>query len=57
MRLMQHIEAAEFKQGTTITMIHSGGLQGWRGMQKHVVSLSGQQSWNKIQAYLCRDIV
>ena len=53
MRLMQQIEAAEFKQGTSIALIHSGGLQGWRGMQKRVISLSGQQAWDKIEGYLC----
>jgi 1-aminocyclopropane-1-carboxylate deaminase len=56
MRLMQQIKAAEYKQGTTIAMVHSGGLQGWRGMQQRVIHLDGQKSWDKIQAYLCRDI-
>lgn len=56
MRLMQQIESAEFARSTTIVMIHSGGLQGWRGMQQRVVALSGQESWDKINAYLCRDI-
>jgi len=56
MRLMQQIESAEFTPGTTIVMIHSGGLQGWRGMQQRVVALSGQESWDKINAYLCRVI-
>ncbi|KAG1654005.1 tRNA pseudouridine synthase D [Nymphon striatum] len=34
MRLMQQIEAGEFESGTSICMLHSGGLQGWRGMEK-----------------------
>ena len=57
MRLMQQVTAGEFKQGTTIAMIHSGGLQGWRGMQQRVVRISGQDNWDKIQAYLCRDLI
>ncbi len=56
MRLMQQIESNEFEQGATIAMLHSGGLQGWRGMQQRVVTLNGQETWDKIQAYLCRDI-
>ncbi len=56
MRLMQQIDAGMFKQGTTIAMLHSGGLQGWRGMQQRVIRLAGPKSWNTIQSYLCRDI-
>ncbi len=56
MQLIQQIAANEFNQGTTVAMVHSGGLQGWRGMQQRVVNLNGQKSWDKIQAYLCRDI-
>ena len=52
MRLMQQIEAGEFKSGTSITMIHSGGLQGWRGMQKRVIGLMGELYWEKIEAYI-----
>ena len=48
MRLMQQIEAGEFSSGTTITMIHSGGLQGWRGMQKRVFEIAGEAAWLKI---------
>ena len=40
MRLMQQIEAGEFKTGTSICMVHSGGLQGWRGMEKRLKTLN-----------------
>lgn len=52
MRLIQQIEAGEFSAGTTITMIHSGGLQGWRGMKPRVIKLAGEDGWHKINGYL-----
>ncbi len=52
MRLMQQIESGEFKAGTSITMIHSGGLQGWRGMKSRVIKLVGDEKWQKIEKYL-----
>jgi len=48
LRLIQQIENDEFKDNQTITMIHSGGLQGWRGMEKRVVSLSDEKTWSEI---------
>ncbi len=52
MKLMQQIEANEFEPGTSICMIHSGGLQGWRGMKRRVISLSGISKWEIIEGYL-----
>jgi len=52
MRLMQQIELGEFQAGTSITIIHSGGLQGWRGMEKRVVKLLGAPTWKKISTSL-----
>jgi hypothetical protein len=49
---MQQIEAGEFPSGASITMIHSGGLQGWRGMQQRVITLTGKSSWKRINDYL-----
>ena len=49
MRLIQQIEDGEFQAGTSITMIHSGGIQGWRGMEKRVTQLAGVQGWQKIK--------
>lgn len=54
MRLMQQIKAGEFAPGTSITMIHSGGLQGWRGMQDRVVKLSGKAQWDRIAEKLIK---
>ena len=47
-RVIQQIEAGEFEQGQSITLIHSGGLQGWRGMQKRVEALGGSKAWEQI---------
>ena len=52
MKLMQQIELREFKAGTNITMVHSGGLQGWRGMKSQVIKLVGDDGWRKIEAQL-----
>lgn len=52
MRLMQQIEAGKFSAGMTITMIHSGGLQGWRGMHRKVKKLAGDNIWNLISDLL-----
>jgi len=51
-RVVQQIKAGEFNQGQSITLIHSGGLQGWRGMQKRVESLAGSDTWAKIHSFL-----
>lgn len=48
LRLIQQIEAGEFKQGQSITILHTGGLQGWRGMQGSVESLAGNTAWKQI---------
>ncbi len=54
-RVIQQIEAKEFKNGQSITLIHSGGLQGWRGMQKKVELLAGNKAWKKISCYIQND--
>lgn len=51
-RVIQQIEAGEFDAGQSITLIHSGGLQGWRGMQQRVKSIAGSAAWDKINYYL-----
>jgi len=51
-RVIQQIEAGEFLKGQSITLIHSGGLQGWRGMQQRVEKLSGESAWMTINSYL-----
>jgi 1-aminocyclopropane-1-carboxylate deaminase/D-cysteine desulfhydrase-like pyridoxal-dependent ACC family enzyme len=52
MKLMQQIELGEFKAGTSITIVHSGGLQGWRGMKSRVIKLVGDEKWQIIEKYL-----
>ena len=52
MGLMQQIESGKFEAGTRITMVHSGGLQGWRGMKLRVVKLMGAEKWQKIEKHL-----
>lgn len=52
MRLMQKIASGEFKEGTSITLLHSGGLQGWRGMKSQFVKLLGEEKWGKLENYL-----
>ncbi|MEE9309539.1 MAG: 1-aminocyclopropane-1-carboxylate deaminase/D-cysteine desulfhydrase [Cocleimonas sp.] len=52
MKLMQQIAAGEFQAGTNITLIHSGGLQGWRGMKSRVIKLAGNAQWKKIEALI-----
>jgi len=52
MCLMQQIEAGEFTDGSSICIIHSGGLQGWRGMQKRVTQLMGKKKWQQLNSLL-----
>ena len=52
MRLVQQIEAGEFAEGTSICIIHSGGLQGWRGMQQRVIQLMGKKKWHQLGSLL-----
>lgn len=52
MCLMQQIEAGEFSDGTSICIIHSGGLQGWRGMKQRVIQLAGKEKWYLINSVL-----
>lgn len=51
-QLLQDIEAGKFNKGTHITMVHSGGLQGWRGMKKRAIKASSEQAWEKIERKL-----
>ena len=50
--VIQQIEAGEFSLDQSITLIHSGGLQGWRGMQQRVETLGGLNTWKRIEDYL-----
>ena len=51
-RIVQQIEAGEFDASQSLMLIHSGGLQGWYGMQSKVVKIAGQAIWLKIEQAL-----
>ena len=51
-RLLQQIRAGEFASGTSICIVHSGGLQGWWGMKPKLVKLMGNTCWKQINAKL-----
>lgn len=51
-KVLLQIEAGYFPPKTSITLIHSGGLQGWRGMQQRVERMAGEKTWNKISEHL-----
>ena len=51
-RLLQQLKAGEFAPKTNITLVHTGGLQGWRGMKEKVIQLGGIHSWTIIDDYL-----
>ena len=56
MRLQEQIKTGEFDSGTSICMIHTGGLQGWRGMQNQVEQLGGKAAWKTIEQALNRSL-
>lgn len=53
---VQQIEAGIFTSGQSLTLIHSGGLQGWRGMEQRVENLGGRSAWNQIDDYLKNEV-
>ena len=53
-RFMEQVKRGNFTRNTSICMIHSGGLQGWRGMKPQVIKLGGKQSWAIINTELQR---
>ncbi len=52
MRLLQQIEAGEFVDSASICLIHTGGLQGWRGMKRRVIQLAGKKKWQQLESLL-----
>lgn len=51
-KLMQQIQKGVFEQGAHIVIIHSGGLQGWRGMKPKIIKKFGINDWNTIETAL-----
>ena len=52
MRLIEQTKAGFFAPGTRICILHSGGLQGWLGMEQRVIKLMGQSYWQKLEPIL-----
>ena len=50
--LIQQITSGQFKTGSQLVIVHTGGLQAWHGMKEKVIKLSGNLVWEKIEAYL-----
>ena len=51
-RVIQQIDQGMFSRGSSVVMVHSGGLQAWYGMNKRVVQTAGEAAWGKIKDYL-----
>lgn len=51
-RLLEMIEQGDIKPQSTVAVIHSGGLQAWRGMKERVIRLKGEHFWQSIEAHL-----
>lgn len=55
MKLIEQINSGKCNSGESITMIHSGGLQGWRGMQQRVETLADKDTWKLIEQALIKN--
>jgi len=51
-RLLEMIQAGDIKAQTKLAIVHSGGLQAWRGMKARVIRLKGECFWGRIEALL-----
>jgi 1-aminocyclopropane-1-carboxylate deaminase/D-cysteine desulfhydrase-like pyridoxal-dependent ACC family enzyme len=51
-RLFEIIRAGDIKPHTNLAIVHSGGLQAWRGMKDRVIRLKGEGFWRRIEALL-----
>ncbi len=51
-KVIEEVEAGKIKSGARIILIHSGGLQGWRGYQAKVERLVGVPAWQQIASCL-----
>ena len=54
MRLLEQLAAGEFKQGSNICIVHTGGLQGWLGMQRQALKVAGEPEWLQLEKLLLR---
>ena len=51
-RLFEMIRTGEIKSQSKLAIVHSGGLQAWRGMKERVIRLKGECFWRRIEALL-----
>ena len=51
-RLIEMIGQGEIKPQSRVAIVHTGGLQAWRGMKERVVRLKGESFWQRIELYL-----
>lgn len=51
-RLFEMIRAGEIEPHTKLVIVHSGGLQAWRGMKERVIRLKGECFWGRIEELL-----
>lgn len=51
-RLSEMIRAGDIEVGTRLAIVHSGGLQAWRGMKERVIRLRGECFWGRIEELL-----
>ncbi len=51
-QLLQDINNGRFQYGTHITLVHTGGLQGWRGMKDRLIKATSEEAWEKIEKKL-----
>lgn len=51
-KVTEQLNAGDFPKGQSIVLLHSGGLQGWRGFQRKVEKLAGESAWRTIASFL-----
>ncbi len=51
-RLFEMIREGDIKPHTRLAIVHSGGLQAWRGMKERVIRLKGECFWGRIEGLL-----
>ena len=47
-QLIKNIEDGKYKAGSSIAIVHSGGLQAWYGMKDRVIRLGDENAWATI---------
>ncbi len=55
LKLRQQIDRNCIAGKSRIAVIHSGGIQAWRGMRYKVVKLAGKSAWDRINAALASE--